>query len=366
MLDTGRLAGIGHEPVGAPVAEVGAGTPLRAVQATLERTGQRLAVDAPSPGATLGGVLAADEAGPLRHRHGSPCDQLLGVALPGRRRRAGQRRRRWRPGSTWPGCSAARRARSACWSRRRLRVQPVPASRLWVSRPVWTPLEVHDLVRAILAADSNRPPSSWTCPAGPPRPRTGRTRRATPAATARERHPSMSGRAGAPSRAGSLVVLLEGGPADVTERAERLVGLLRRGGGGHPLAAAVVAALPVRPGRHRAAHGGADQRPARRRLRAARRGRRPGAGARLGRRWAWCTRRCPARCHPTGWRRSWPPSAGCCWPGGAGAWWSPRPRRSAGPSTSGVRSPAWPSLRAAKEHLDPDHRLAPGRLPGGL
>ena len=41
MLDTGRLAGIGHERVAAPIAEVGAGTPLRAVQATLERTGQR-------------------------------------------------------------------------------------------------------------------------------------------------------------------------------------------------------------------------------------------------------------------------------------------------------------------------------------
>ncbi|TDC34927.1 FAD-binding oxidoreductase, partial [Micromonospora sp. 15K316] len=151
MLDTGRLAGIGHEPVGAAVAEVGAGTPLRAVQATLDRTGQRLAVDAPSPGATLGGVLAAGEAGPLRHRHGTPCDQLVGV------RYLTAEGELVDAGGGAPGLDLAR---LLCGSQgalgvlvsATLRVQAVPATRLWVSRPVWTPLEVHDLVRTILAA----------------------------------------------------------------------------------------------------------------------------------------------------------------------------------------------------------------------
>ncbi|TDC33704.1 FAD-binding oxidoreductase, partial [Micromonospora sp. 15K316] len=49
---------------------------------------------------------------------------------------------------------------------------------------------------------------------------------ADPAAVARARHPSMAGRSNAPARAGSVVVLLEGGPADAVERAERLVSLL--------------------------------------------------------------------------------------------------------------------------------------------
>lgn len=224
LLDTGRLAGIGHEPVGAPVVEVGAGTPLRAVQATLERTGQRLALDTASPGATLGGVLAAGEAGPLRHRHGSPCDQLVGVrylAADGELVSAGG------------GAPGLDLARLLCGSQgalgvlvsASLRVQAVPASRLWVSRPVWTPLEVHELIRSILAARLDPAAIELDLPGGLPRPRTVYPP-GHPSATARERHPSMSGRSGAPSRAGSLVVLLEGGPAEVNERAERLVGLL--------------------------------------------------------------------------------------------------------------------------------------------
>lgn len=224
LLDTGRLAGIGHDPVDSLVTDVGAGTPLRAVQATLERTGQRLAMDAPSPGATLGGVLAAGEAGPLRHRHGSPCDQLLGV------RYLAADGELVSVGGGAPGLDLAR---LLCGSQgglgvlvsASLRVQPVPASRLWVSRPVWTPLEVHDLVRTILAARLEPSAIELDLPGGTPRPRTPFPP-GHPAATARERHPSMSGRAGAPSRAGSLVVLLEGGPAEVNERAERLVGLL--------------------------------------------------------------------------------------------------------------------------------------------
>ncbi|GGM20672.1 hypothetical protein GCM10012279_43860 [Micromonospora yangpuensis] len=77
VLDTGRLAGI-DRPAGEPTeVEVGAGTPLRAIQATLGRSGHRLPLDPPSPGATIGGVLAADESGPLRLCHGGPGDQLL-------------------------------------------------------------------------------------------------------------------------------------------------------------------------------------------------------------------------------------------------------------------------------------------------
>ncbi|MGC5331981.1 FAD-binding oxidoreductase [Micromonospora sp. DT62] len=224
MLDTGRLAGIGHEPVGAPTTEVGAGTPLRAVQATLDRTGQRLALDAPSPGATLGGVLAAGEAGPLRHRHGSPCDQLVRVRYldaDGELVDAGG------------GAAGLELARLLCGSQgalgvlvsATLRVQAVPAGRIWVSRPVWTPLEVHDLVRTVLAARLDPAAVELDLPAGAgPRPRQG-SRAAAMAA-----HPSMAGRAGGgPAGAGRLVVLLEGGPADVAERADRLVALLGPG-----------------------------------------------------------------------------------------------------------------------------------------
>jgi len=79
VLDTRRMHGVtAHEP-GDLVATVRAGTPLRDVQAVLGLAGQRLALEAGFTEATVGGVLAAGEAGPLRLRHGSGRDLLIGV-----------------------------------------------------------------------------------------------------------------------------------------------------------------------------------------------------------------------------------------------------------------------------------------------
>lgn len=263
MLDTGRLAGVWHEPQGSSVAEIGAGTPLRAVQATLERTGRRLPVDAPSPGATLGGVLAADEAGPLRHRHGSPCAQLVGVryldadgelvsvGLPGTAQfgQAAPSARRGGSPAAGPGGGPAPGGASAvlggaevpgldvarllCGSQGGLgvlvsatmRVQAVPAGRVWVSRPVWTPLEVHDLVRAVLAARLDPAAVELDLPVPVALPRR-RIPASHPSVAGRPDHPAVTGRPARPAAAGSLVVLLEGGPADVAERADRLTALL--------------------------------------------------------------------------------------------------------------------------------------------
>lgn len=360
MLDTGRLAGIGHQPVGAPTAEVGAGTPLRAVQATLERTGQRLALDAPSPGATLGGVLAAGEAGPLRHRHGTPCDQLVGLRYldaDGELVSAGG------------GAPGLELARLLCGSQgalgvlvsATLRVQAAPARRVWVTRPVWTPLEVHDLVRTLLAARLDPAAVELDLPAGAgsrPVPR-GR-------AAAMARHPSMTGRTPTgPAAAGSLAVLLEGGPADVAERAERLVGLFGEGAGTQQAAPGWWRRYPFGPGDtalrievpitdlHAAVYALRDAAGAPVPVRGSAglgvvHAALPGAlpadrvaaivaavrGVLLARKG-----RCVVVAAPAPVRRAvdlWGELAGLA------------------------------RLREAKEHLDPHHRLAPGRLPGGL
>lgn len=404
MLDTGRLAGVWHEPHAAAVAEVGAGTPLRAVQATLARTNRRLPVDAPSPGATLGGVLAADESGPLRHRHGSPCAQLIGVRYldadgelvsvgesgteafgraapgvgggrPGGRAPAADAGADGGPGrgggdailgrGGMPGLDVAR---LLCGSQGGLgvlvsatmRVQAVPASRVWVSRPVWTPLEVHDLVRAVLASGVGPAAVELDLPVPVPLPRR-RIPATHPSVINRPDHPAVTGR----PAAGSLVVLLEGGPADVTERAERLTAVLGAPAmvshhapewwGRYPFApgdtalrievpindlhAAVYALrdaagtpVPVRgsagSGAVHAALPGAlpPERVASiltavRSVLIARRG------------------RCVVVAAPTAVRRA------------VDLW---------------GELPALPRLRSAKAHLDPHHRLAPGRLPGGL
>ncbi|ODB78427.1 MULTISPECIES: FAD-binding oxidoreductase [Micromonospora] len=404
MLDTGRLAGVWHEPHAAAVAEIGAGTPLRAVQATLARTNRRLPVDAPSPGATLGGVLAADESGPLRHRHGSPCAQLIGVRYldadgelvsvgesgteafgraapgvgggrPGGRAPAAGAGADGGPGrgggdailgrGGMPGLDVAR---LLCGSQGGLgvlvsatmRVQAVPASRVWVSRPVWTPLEVHDLVRAVLASGVGPAAVELDLPVPVPLPRR-RIPATHPSVINRPDHPAVTGR----PAAGSLVVLLEGGPADVTERAERLTAVL-----GAP--AMVSHHAPEWWGRYPFAPGDTALRievPIND-LHAAVYALRDAAGTPV-----------PVRGSAGG------GAVHAALPGAL------PPERVASILTA-VRSvliarrgrcvvvaappavrravdlwgelPALPRLRSAKAHLDPHHRLAPGRLPGGL
>ncbi|GAB3818453.1 FAD-binding oxidoreductase [Micromonospora zhanjiangensis] len=212
VLDTGRLAGVRRRPAGELTAEIGAGTPLRAVQAILERSGLRLSIDAPSAGATLGGVLAADEAGPLRHRDGPPCRQLVGVSYvdaSGVLTHAESRATDPSPGGDLAGLLCGSHGALAVLVSATVRVQPLPAARLWVTRPVWTPLEVHDLVRAVLATDLSVAAIEVDLPALGP---VGTPSRARPGS----RGP------------GSLALLVEGGPAEVSERATRL-GLLLGG-----------------------------------------------------------------------------------------------------------------------------------------
>lgn len=147
LVDTGRLAGLWHHVAGQRTAQVGAGTPLRAAQARLARAGQRLALDPPSTDATVGGVLAADEAGPLAYRHGGPADQVVGVSYV---RADGSLVETSDPTSARVLCGSY--GALALLASITLRVVPLPATRLWVSRPVWTPLEVHDLVDELLSA----------------------------------------------------------------------------------------------------------------------------------------------------------------------------------------------------------------------
>ncbi len=127
--ETGR-----HRPSGPDrgTAEIGAGTPLRAVQAILERTGRRLALDAPH----------------RAWRRTRPARCGTGTAPPATSSSAC---------ATWPP--------TVSWPRRV--VQAVPAARVWVTRPVWTPLEVHDLIQAVLAARLDPAAIELDLPVGP-------------------------------------------------------------------------------------------------------------------------------------------------------------------------------------------------------
>ena len=63
-------------------ATVEAGATVAAVNRHLARSGQRLPLDSiPSDMSTIGGLLATNDTGPLRHRHGTPRDLLIGMTV---------------------------------------------------------------------------------------------------------------------------------------------------------------------------------------------------------------------------------------------------------------------------------------------
>jgi glycolate oxidase FAD binding subunit len=83
-LSTAGLAGILEHNEGDLTAIVQAGAPLAEAQRVFAGAGQMLALD-PWPGlqgqATMGGVLATADSGPLNHRYGAPRDLVLGMTV---------------------------------------------------------------------------------------------------------------------------------------------------------------------------------------------------------------------------------------------------------------------------------------------
>ena len=85
MLSTRRLDRVIEHNAGDLTAVVEAGLPLARAQDQFAAAGQMLALDPPdSGGATIGGVVATGDSGPLRARFGSARDLVVGirVALP--------------------------------------------------------------------------------------------------------------------------------------------------------------------------------------------------------------------------------------------------------------------------------------------
>lgn len=82
-LSTSALGEIEHTP-GDLTAVLGAGVRLADAQRVFAAEGQMLALDPPlgeGDAATIGGVLASADSGPLRHRYGAPRDLVLGMTV---------------------------------------------------------------------------------------------------------------------------------------------------------------------------------------------------------------------------------------------------------------------------------------------
>ena len=81
ILSTARLNHVLEHAAGDLVLRAEAGVTLEALQAAVGKAGQRLALDPPGAGATLGGIVAANPSGPLRLRYGTVRDLLIGVTV---------------------------------------------------------------------------------------------------------------------------------------------------------------------------------------------------------------------------------------------------------------------------------------------
>ncbi len=82
VVSTRRLNRLISHEHGDLTATVEAGATLADVNAALAKFGQWLPLDPPHAGrATIGGILATNDSGPLRHRHGTPRDLVIGVQL---------------------------------------------------------------------------------------------------------------------------------------------------------------------------------------------------------------------------------------------------------------------------------------------
>ena len=81
VLGTGRLTALVAHRHGDLTATVQAGMRIGHLNTELARHGQFLPLDGAFDAATVGGTLATNDAGPLRHRYGTLRDLLLGVTL---------------------------------------------------------------------------------------------------------------------------------------------------------------------------------------------------------------------------------------------------------------------------------------------
>ena len=83
-LSTGRLDEVIEHNTGDLIAVLQAGVPLARVQKAFADADQMIPLDPPlgeGDGATIGGVIATGDSGPLRHRYGGPRDSILGVTV---------------------------------------------------------------------------------------------------------------------------------------------------------------------------------------------------------------------------------------------------------------------------------------------
>ena len=153
LLDLSGLDRVLDHQAGDLVVEVQAGAPLAGVQEAVGSAGQRLALDETLPGATVGGTLATNAAGPSRMLTGTARDLLIGVTVvraDGVVAKAGGRVVKNVAGYDLGKLVVASFGTLAVVTEAYFRLHPLPEVRRWVTVDAGTPLRAHELTHAVV------------------------------------------------------------------------------------------------------------------------------------------------------------------------------------------------------------------------
>ncbi|GLZ11069.1 glycolate oxidase [Actinomadura sp. NBRC 104425] len=168
LVDTRRLDRVVEHAAGDLVVTAQAGLPMRRLAEAVAERGQRLSLDVPLAGSTVGGTIATGAAGPLRLLYGAPRDLVIGITIvraDGRTARSG--------GKVVKNVAGYDLGRLLCGSYGTLgliveatfRLHPLPSACAYVTSPVADAGTAHEAVQAVL--HSPVVPSAlqcWTSP----------------------------------------------------------------------------------------------------------------------------------------------------------------------------------------------------------
>jgi glycolate oxidase FAD binding subunit len=153
LVDLSTMDRVLDHAAGDLIVEAQAGTPLADLQAVVGQAGQRLVIDETVPGASVGGALASNAAGPQRMLVGTARDLLIGITVvraDGVVAKAGGRVVKNVAGYDLGKLMIGSFGTLAVVTEALFRLHPVPEVRRWVSVRVADPQRAHDLAQAVV------------------------------------------------------------------------------------------------------------------------------------------------------------------------------------------------------------------------
>ncbi|SNS11201.1 glycolate oxidase FAD binding subunit [Actinomadura meyerae] len=153
LVDTHRLDRLVEHTAGDLVAKAEAGLPMERLNESLAEHGQRLALDVPLPGSTVGGTVASGAAGPLRTLYGTPRNLVIGLTVvraDGQVARSGGKVVKNVAGYDLGRLFSGSYGTLGLIVEATFRLHPIPAASAYVTCAANGPEDAHDAVQSVL------------------------------------------------------------------------------------------------------------------------------------------------------------------------------------------------------------------------